>query len=53
MSGRAIRCRYVRTSGNTCENEAAGQGDEEVVLCAKHLYRAHQLFMELSQKAAP
>jgi hypothetical protein len=46
---RKVRCRYLRRNGNRCENEIAGQGDDDILLCVKHLHRAHVLFKELAR----
>ncbi|WP_157574860.1 hypothetical protein [Jiangella muralis] len=48
MAARVERCRYLRRDGNRCENPVAGQGDEEVQLCPKHLFEAHKVFVELT-----
>ena len=41
---RIPRCRYLRANGDQCQNEAVDPL-EDTVLCAKHLMRAHHVWL--------
>jgi hypothetical protein len=53
--GRALRCRYIRRSGDRCSNEIAAPVNVDdqaaVLLCPKHLHRAWQQFTEALEQA--
>ena len=52
-TGRALRCRYLRRNGERCGNELAANPDEpeQVLLCAKHLFKAWRQFAEHAKQA--
>lgn len=49
---RKTRCRYLRRNGDRCQNEAASYSHEdEVVMCGKHMYRAHLVWLRYYRAA--
>ncbi|GAA0347739.1 hypothetical protein NE235_10615 [Actinoallomurus spadix] len=43
---RQARCRYLKSSGNRCENPVADDDPNAVQLCPSHALRAAQLLAE-------
>ena len=45
MTDRKVRCRYLtRRNNEQCSNEIAGEPDDDVLLCPRHLFEAWRQF---------